>query len=155
MLKKALFIALGAVTCWASCTIDDGDRCLDGYEYDTKVRACTKIETDTDSDTGPADVPQDAGGDSGANGDSAGDLPSGYLEFCEKQEDCAAYEADYCLLNPQDAAQSACVTQNCIPGSCPLKSICCDCSMVTLPTMCLPEEATQDELLATMCDCEG
>ncbi len=61
--------------------------------------------------TGAAYIAQDAGGDSGGTGDSDGNLPSGYLEPCEKQGDCAAYEADNCLINPLEPEQSACVTQ--------------------------------------------
>ncbi len=154
-MNKALLITIWFSVYWSSCTVDDEDRCLNGYDWDPEVLTCRKIEKDTDTSTAATDVAQDAGEDSGTTGDSDGNLPSGYLEPCEKQGDCAAYEADYCLINPLEPEQSACVTQNCTPGSCPAGSICCDCTTVTYPIMCLPDEATAESLLTTMCDCEG
>ncbi len=152
MTKKALLIAILVLVYWSSCTMDDEDRCLSGYDWDPDGLTCRKIERDTD--TGPAEVAQDAGGDSGATGNSDSDLPTGYLETCGVQEDCAVYEADYCLINPTEPEQSVCVTQNCTPGNCPEGSMCCDCSALTYPAMCLPDEALVDSPLATMCDCE-
>ncbi len=154
-MRNYLLTTIGVALYWSSCTVDVEDRCLKGYDWDPEVLTCRPAETHTDTDTGPAEVVQDAGDDSGATEDSTGDLPSGYLEYCQTQGDCAAYDADYCLVNPLDPAQSACVTQNCTPGSCPAGSICCDCTSVTYPIMCLPDEATEEQLLTTMCDCEG
>jgi hypothetical protein len=116
------------------CTISDEDRCPDGLEWNGDIQVCQEIQELPDGGTGDA---------------SAG----GYLEPCEGNEDCASYEADYCLYNPMGDDPGICLLQDCTAGSCPEDSLCCDCSGMMAPFICLPEQVAEDPEIEKYCDC--
>jgi hypothetical protein len=115
--------------CLFGCTIDDEDRCPGGLEWNADVQACQEIK----------DLP-----DGGADG--------GYWEPCESNADCASYEADYCMVNPMSDEPGVCLFQDCDPTSCPQDSLCCDCSVLMMPVICIPEAIITGSALDT-CDC--
>ena len=90
----------------------------------------------------PADLP-DAGGDASAGG---------YMEPCSGPGDCDAYEADYCLFDPSSDDPGICLYQDCDVDSCPAESVCCDCSNLMMPVICLPEAILGGTALDT-CNC--
>jgi len=133
------------------CTIADEDRCIDGYTWNPHTRGCyedTNQAVDTSGDTqGLADAGAgDAGGSDGMS------EPSGFKESCFTQEDCASYEANYCLKNPTTTDPGMCTVQDCAVGTCPDNAKCCDCTTITLPVLCIPEEALADSILSSMCE---
>ncbi len=122
-----------------SCAIPDNERCGDGYFYDVEKKACKEIKsTDTGTDTENKD-----GGvhDSGAE-DAGYTPPTGMGEYCESQEDCADYEADYCVLDPFTQA-GGCTIKNCTeePDNCPPGWTCCNFpDSFMYPDICMPDE---------------
>ncbi len=134
------------------CTIADEDRCISGYTWNPNTRGCYE-----DTNEAPVDTSSDTLGlpDSGAGEAGVGDgmnEPSGFKESCVTQEDCASYEANYCLKNPTTPDPGMCTVQNCNVGECPDQAKCCDCTTITLPVLCIPEEALTDSILSSMCD---
>jgi hypothetical protein len=115
--------------CLFGCTIDDEDRCPDGLEWNADVQACQD----------PVVLP-----DAGADG--------GYLAPCNGHPDCASYEADYCMYDPFGDEPGICLFQDCHPTSCPQDSLCCDCSGLAMPVICIPEAIITGSALDT-CDC--
>ncbi len=134
--------------CVQSCTLADSKRCSTGFEWNGDLKACLKIETDTDESPMPAVL--DAGTDGGEEAGPVGALPTGYLTECQSSEDCQSFEATFCLVNPEDGL-GACMVENCSPGGCPAASTCCDCTAITFPILCVPNEAL--EALGQICDC--
>ena len=124
--------------CLFGCTIDDEDRCPDGLEWNSSVQACQD----------PVVLP-DAGADGGFP-DAGAD--GGFLAPCGGHPDCASYEADYCLYDPTGDDPGICLVQDCTAGSCPQDSLCCDCSALAMPLICIPEAIITGSALDT-CDC--
>ena len=123
---RALFaaLALGGVI---GCSIDDGDRCPDGYHYDPEGLACLVCAEDETWDpvnyacvgTSDSDSDVDAGDDGGP--------PTGLGEPCDSDEDCAEYEASMCAINPLTEEGVYCTLEDCTPADCPEGWQCCDC----------------------------
>jgi hypothetical protein len=132
VLAFALFFSVG-------CTPGDSERCGDGFTY--RDGMCQPVgDTDTSVDS-------DAHQDGGADG---GDLPTGMGEVCTGDEDCAGYEADYCLME-YGADEGVCTVQNCSvdPGDCPDGYLCCDFTIPEVPNFCATDEQYAD--LGSMC----
>jgi hypothetical protein len=111
----------------AACHLKDGDRCDEGQGFN----GTSCLEPDTDSE-----VLADAGADAGF---------SGMMEPCESGEDCAGYEASYCLTMMPDS--NVCLIQDCnpAPDDCPSPYLCCDLltsiEELGLPgSLCMPPE---------------
>ena len=131
-MPKYLTLATLTVAFVFGCTIDDDDRCPGGLYWDDIIKACRLVEEEPDG--GP-----DAGDD-------------GYLSACNSQEECAAYEADYCLYDPTKDDPGICVFQNCEAGTCPGESLCCDCTLFPV-TLCLQEGVLSNPALDAACEC--
>ena len=126
-----------------ACTIDDADRCYGDYEWSEENQLCLM----PDSDTG-----QDEGLDSQSNGVGVA---------CHSPQDCADFEADFCLDNPQNPADPGmCTVRPCVPSDCTGPFQCCDCTgqesefIDTTMPFCVPDENVA--LLTTVftCVCE-
>jgi hypothetical protein len=128
---KHVFPVILATLFVLGCTIDDEDRCPGGLEWDPDILACREI---ADASAG------DAGDD-------------GYLTPCDGPGECDAYEADFCLYDPAGTVAGICVLQGCGEGTCPTDSLCCDCSGIGYPVICIPEAAVTGSLLETSCTC--
>ncbi len=133
------------------CSIDDADRCEKGFTWDPDVQSCRKDAEDTDTATSTdADADADADADTDTDtdtevdaGDDSGDADtvSGLGEECWDQDECAEYEADFCVLSilkPDDPG--FCSIKDCNPGGCPDGYQCCDCSGLGSDIMCLTDE---------------
>ncbi len=117
-----------------SC-IDDEDRCSDGQTLDSFWGACVE-ET-------PPEPAADAG-DTPDGGDTGGEAVLG--EACEADEDCAVYNADYCLILPSDT-KGFCSLKDCSndPDDCPSGYACCIApDDAFYPTHCMAEEVFTD-----------
>lgn len=137
-----LVMIFGAV----GCTIDDDDRCLSGYQYDSAARICRPL--DTDSVSGPKN-----GSDTGSDEAETDEGPRGYGETCTDPGGCAAFDADYCLLDP-GKGEGICTVQGCLPGECPAGSKCCDCTNIERPVLCLYDDIV-DSIMGKVCNgCE-
>jgi len=127
-----------ALVTW-SCTPEDSERCGDDYTYqDGMCQPLGDTDSSSDSDT------DDAGADGGD------ELPSGMGEVCAGEEDCAGYEADYCLIQMGEE-EGVCTIQDCSvdPDDCPDGYLCCDFSIPSVPNFCATDERFAD--LGTMC----
>ena len=111
----------------AACHLDDSDRCDHGYGYDADAGACIP-EGDTETGTGAdtdTDADADAGADAGTDTDTDTGAPTGLMEPCASQDDCATYDASYCMLlmTPNVCLLPDCTTA---PDDCPDGYTCCD-----------------------------
>jgi hypothetical protein len=127
----AFSVLLAVAAGMSACHLKDGSRCDDGQIFSNS--SC--LEIDTATDTG---LP-DAGGDGG----------TGMMTPCSGPDDCADFEASYCLdINYGSIVLNGCVISGCTvdPDSCPAPNTCCDIdptyeSMLGLPdTLCMPPE---------------
>jgi hypothetical protein len=128
-MPRYLVLIILTANCLFGCTISDEDRCPDGLEWNSTVQACQEIQV----------LP-----DGGADG--------GYLAECAGNEDCASFEADYCMYDPFGDDPGICLYQDCTANSCPAASVCCDCSVLMMPVICIPEAIIGGSALDT-CDC--
>ncbi len=144
---RVLTFGVTCIVLVASCSIDDENRCLDGFVYAKMSKTCIP------EDTGSADTETGSGADAGGDEDSgaAGDGGStGLGEYCETQEECAPYEADYCAVNPL-TGEGSCTYQDCDATSCPAGYTCCDCTAITGPKLCVEDGDVPD--LGLYCQC--
>ena len=126
ILGVAVLLALSA----AACTVDDADRCPKGYFFMEELRACCNEETHESNKDGTQCVPIVA--DSGPSGDAGS---SGFDEPCTSQEDCAGYEASYCLLG------QVCTFEDCDVTPCPDGWTCCGpCATSDNKNVCVPDD---------------
>ncbi len=136
--KLSLPMIVVLVLCWSSCSLDDDDRCGEGFIWENNT--CYPVQ---EQDTTP--VP-----DGGTDTDT--DLPSGMGKVCtEAGGECANEEADYCVLQPGNL-EGYCSLQDCIadPNNCPGTYICCDFSIDGIPNFCASKE--DFELMTSMCN---
>ena len=133
-------VVICAALCTAGCTPSDSERCGDDFTYQDGMCQADG-DTDSSSDTGSGD-------DGGVDGGD--DLPTGMGEVCAGEEDCAGYEADYCLMQPGDD-EGVCTVQDCSvdPDDCPDGYICCDFSIPAVPNFCATDEQYAE--LGSMC----
>lgn len=67
-------------------------------------------------------------------------MPTGVGEQCTTQEDCASFDAGYCMQNPRDGSK-VCVIANCESDTdCPPGNTCMDLSQILpgTPNICVP-----------------
>ena len=103
-----------AVICFCGCSMDDDDRCVDGYDYDPETKSCL-LEVDV----------------------------SCLWEQCAVGgTDCDGCEADFCVNNPlgDTDAPGFCTIENCEPKGCPRGYQCCDCSAVDWVVACFSDQ---------------
>lgn len=132
-------VVLCVLVLLAGCTPSDSERCGEGFTYQDGM--CQPAD-----DAGSADD-TDSAEDDGGDG---GDLPTGMGEICAGDEDCADYEADYCLMQPGDD-EGVCTVQNCSvdPDDCPDGYLCCDFTIPSVPNFCVTD--AQFAELGSMC----
>ncbi len=127
-----------ATVFFASCAIPDDERCGDDFFYDEETKSCKQT---TPADTGD-DTEEEDGGPQDSGADDAGDaISTGMGEYCESDEDCAGYDADFCALDPFTQA-GGCTIKNCIeePDNCPPGWVCCNFpDGFMYPDICMPE----------------
>jgi hypothetical protein len=143
-LQPSFAMALAAAMWVPACHLDDSDRCGDDFSYDADAGAClpegdTGSDVDTDAD---ADADADGGADGGGDTDTG--LPTGLMEPCTSQEECAGYDASYCMLlmTPNVCLLPGCATA---PDDCPEGYTCCDILATYEPmgipgSLCVPDE---------------
>ncbi len=172
--RPLVWLAILVVT---GCTIDDEDRCPEGYFYIPEITSCCLdgkvyvpsnplLCVDPDfgggEDTGENDT-EDGGtgdggtGDGGIGGDENAQTVStdGLGTPCSDDTNCEGLDADYCAINPLEGA-GYCSVNGCTPEICPGGYKCCDCrEQVLLPqvAVCLTDS---DAVLAdsVQCTCE-
>jgi len=136
--KTNTIFILMAITCaLAACTVDDKDRCLDGYEWSPWQYSCVKsVDTGTDS----VDTDTDTG-------EAMDTETNGVGVACDGDTDCAMYQADVCLKNPQTPdASGMCSIYGCTAADCGASYDCCDCTDVnttlieTSQPFCVPTD---------------
>jgi hypothetical protein len=126
----SVLLAVAAGT--SACHLKDGARCDDNQGFDGT--SCISLDTESETMT-DADAGADGGGE-----------PTGMMEPCTTQDDCAEYEATYCLTAMPDS--NICLIQNCnpTPNDCPSPYLCCDLlpeleTSFGLPdSLCMPPE---------------
>ena len=145
-LPMVLFLA--ATVLPIACSIEDEDRCADGYSWDEEFRICKE-----DSALPPA-----TGGsknEGGAGGAGSAELGTA----CESEEDCAASEdATFCLKSPLAPSDPGiCTIPDCTADACDGDYLCCDCSTVTQLAwpgpLCVLNDRL-DQLEGAGCSCE-
>lgn len=120
-----LALSLGALA-MVGCTIDDEDRCPEGFQFEKITLSCHPIPQESEGDSSGG---EDTGKDKDTN--DAGDGPSGLGEPCAGDPGaCAAagYEADYCVVNPLEQDKAYCSSRDCTADSCEKGYRCCDCT---------------------------
>lgn len=100
----------------AGCKIADEDRCAPGYTYNPDKLACEKNTSD-DAETASETTTET----------QENDFPTGMGETCDSNEDCSAFEADVCAVNPA-LGSGYCTIVGCAPGECPSGYQCCSCT---------------------------
>ncbi|MCK9459088.1 MAG: hypothetical protein M0R80_05575 [Proteobacteria bacterium] len=124
MVLFGALLAAGAGS--AGCHLDDSGRCDVGQTFNGS--SC--VSEDTDSDTSSDDGP-DGGGDGG--------IETGMMEPCTGPDDCAEYQATFCLTQLPDS--NVCLIQDCStsPNDCPSPYLCCDLLSDLETTFGLPD----------------
>jgi len=166
-MKPSSFVVLIAGASAAACTIDDADRCVEGYVWNERFMGCEcdvdggyYLEADendvyscnecADSDThadcpqgGDADTDTDTDTDADADAGPDGGGGSGLGTVCSSSDDCAELEAGFCALSPLAPEEPGyCTFENCNAGECPSPYLCCDLSGLGYGIACLDEEDT-------------
>ena len=130
------------------CSIDDDDRCADGFVWDDEFRVCL----------------EDAGGTGGSGGsDPGGGGSTGDPELgssCVSDDDCDGAEDDatYCLLDPRNPSDpGVCTIPDCTADACGDDYSCCDCGSVDLvdwpaPLCLLSDRSSQLEGIGCTCE---
>ena len=154
---RIIVTAIVAIT--AGCTVDDDERCVDGYVWNDVEKACLlPIDTSAADDTVSETV---QGEDTGTSTDSSTGSDSepeiGLGETCVDDNSCSGYQANYCLLDPSAPSNPGiCTILNCTAGGCGGQFTCCDCAkspFVTLPgPICAPNSNVAD-LSQALCEC--
>lgn len=141
---------LGCCLAWVGTVGCYDQECGNNQVLDDELELCVCVAgTSLQSDrTCSAEVTDE--GDSGAGDDDAG-MESGAADDpcmadgqgcpCTSDDDCAGYEADYCIIadpaNPD--MPRACLLQGCQDG-CPDDLQCCDFPFAPGETVCLPAD---------------
>jgi len=149
---QAVYVVFWLLFCCLSCSISEKERC--GNDFYFEAGNCYPNSV-VDTDTGPIVI-----ADSGAVDGGATELGLGLP--CDDQPDCAAYQADYCILNPTDPSlQGSCTVKGCTtqPDNCPGDYQCCDFPALADGfygghDICLPAEGIQ-EVIDQLGSCEG
>ncbi len=115
-----VWVLLSITLLTAGC-LGSKEICPDGFEYNAQIGLCFKEQTDDDG--GRSDTAGDAG-EAGFDGGGA----SGIGESCTDNPDCAAYDADFCALDPMSRGEGYCTAIDCLPGQCAQGYQCCDCT---------------------------
>ncbi len=132
-MKKQLLLILVA---FVGCTVEQADRCSEGFVWDPEVLACRLVEIDTEPDAGPDT-------DSGDT-DTDTNMELGIGELCWSDADCATFIASYCQLSPFNPDDPGfCTIKDCLAGQCPTGYLCCDCSSLGSQVTCLTEESAE------------
>ena len=120
----------------AACTMDDADRCPDGYFYMEDLYACCNSETHMPSEDGQSCIPIPV--DSGVTDSGAADGGglSGFEEPCTTHADCADFDATYCLMG------EICTIESCDTVGCPTDYTCCGpCPTSENKQVCVPDDS--------------
>jgi hypothetical protein len=154
MSRGWFFVILSTIAVsWLGCSIDDGDRCPDGYFYVPEILACCVEGEVYVADAGicrEPPEPPDTETDEDDGGADGGD-PSGLWEPCNAQEECEGFDADYCAINP--LTDEGYCTIECEVGDCPDGSQCCDCTNEDYPIACiLDEDVPMIEMVCVGCE---
>jgi hypothetical protein len=125
------------------CALDDSDRCVQGFVYHTESRTCIPVDT--------------ASEDSGMSQD--GSIPNGFGQPCVDDDACAAYDEDYCVIDPLTQTGKYCSLTDCTPGGCPNGYSCCDCTLTPLDiiakiVVCLTTEDASIAGNVGQCNCD-
>ena len=141
-----LLTLLWTTAFFLGCTVDESKRCAGEYQWSEDLRLCVIVTDDTDSDTALEER------DTQANGVGA---------RCYEDADCADYEAQLCLYNPQDpGGPSICSVWDCLPEDCTGPYSCCDCTSVqtelleTDAPFCIPNDQVPTITTVFTCVCE-
>jgi hypothetical protein len=140
--------------------MSDSDRCPDGYQYISTIKACC-LEFDADSNPVEWDgkrceavLPEDTNVDT-----STSEPPEGLGDPCtEDGNECEGKEANFCVVNPLAPDKAYCTTIDCSPGGCQAGYQCCDCSAATLipkEQACLNDADAATTVEYKQCTCEG
>ena len=140
---------LGVIVLWAllyvACTMDDADRCPDGYFFMEDLWACCNSETHMPNEENDRCIPDSDDSGAGDGGDS-----SGIGEPCTSDADCSDYEANFCLV-----AVAVCTFEGCDSTGCPDGYTCCGpCDVSAGKTACV-EDALVSTAVELGCPCEG
>lgn len=124
-----MVLTISAVSC-----LDGKNRC-GNLTWDPTIGICIDESATIDSEPD-----EDAGGDPDGGEDSEAEPILG--EACTSDEDCAVYNADYCLVIPNEP-EGFCTLLNCsaAPDNCPSGYTCCMAPADAFyPTHCMADD---------------
>jgi hypothetical protein len=141
-MKKTCLSYIISVFLLFGCTIDDDDRCPDGYEYLPDQSICYE-QVDGGDDLPPTDSGPDNFGDP-----------------CETDSDCSGGTAEYCLVSGGvgGGREGICSYLDCDSDGpeCPAEYTCADCSQSGLPgfevVVCMPDSMLESPVIGNACD---
>jgi hypothetical protein len=131
-MKKTCLLHIISVFLLFSCTIDDDDRCPDGYEYLPDQSICYEQV------------------------DGSTDLEENFGDVCDSDEDCADGTADYCLIQFGED-EGICTYTGCESDdpACPDTYFCANCTQSGIPgfevVVCLPDDMADSAFIQGVC----
>ena len=138
-MKRFVWILGACLLVIVACTIDDEDRCPDGFYWDGDFKSCFEEEVE---DAGDCVIPPE----------------TGYGRECFQSSECEGREAAFCLTNPLTPGEpGSCTIGDCVAEDCLCDTVCCDCAAVPQITWGVPVCIGQENagLLGGMgCTCE-
>lgn len=161
-MKKITCLTWAALLVLCSCSMDDEDRCPEGFYYHSKTRTCLEDTGESKDNKSASDGEYDSSIDGNrVDQDATAEdtRPSGLGKSCTTMEDCTPYEEDYCSYNDM-AGAGYCTIANCSFGECPAGYQCCDCSNATISLggeidiMCINDEQASLAESVASCTCE-
>ncbi len=154
-MTRVMFIAsalLFVVT--AACTIDDEDRCPDGYHYDPVGLACKLCGEDQTWNPTIYECEDPPPPDGGTDTDTE---QSGLGEPCASNIDCQDYVAAICAIDPLTNEGKYCTIENCTPADCTDGFQCCDCTASSIEAIqgiaCAKDEDATQLVAMAGCTC--
>ena len=117
--------------------------------YDPDLSKISKDDEAEDTATTEKETEDAGDGDAGESSDEF----SGIGTVCEAaSDDCAEFDADYCLIDPTNPSEPGlCTVTGCDTRGCPDTYQCCDCSGLGMEIVCVPDASAA--AVSVHCQC--
>jgi len=136
-----LILGLAGLLVQGCYNIKDDDRCLDGYHYDPEGLVCV-LDEDGGVEIDAASMDAEVTADASTTGDSV------IGDSCEVSEECTG-DVDFCAYSSHTQT-GYCSPTGCSEGTCPTGWMCCDCTGIDWPVLCVDDQST---MMPTLCVC--
>ncbi len=156
--RLAWFATAAVLAAHTGCSIDEKDRCPDGFFYVPEIQVCCLDGYVYEQGNPMLCIPEDTDTDTNESSDTSTETDGnldGLGTPCSDDSGCAGLGADYCAVNPTSGT-GYCTVLDCTSDICPDSYLCCDCTASTSVPQVVACLTDSDAILVGQvgCTCE-